>query len=234
LTGRLLYDGEPPVPQKVTVDKDVEVCGKCNLVHETLLVDPNSKGIRNVIVMLTGDLGKSVAVHESYKETETADVVFDNEHCRFEPHVVLLRATQKLVMRARDPIASNVKIDMSPRNPSINITIASGGTYEKQFPRAESMPRKITCPVHTWELAWIVVKDHPYMAATDEQGNFAITNVPAGKQEFMFWQEQAGYLREVTVGGKKEAWQRGRVALTLKPGDNDLGDIVVSEKLFPR
>ena len=96
------------------------------------------------------------------------------------------------------------------------------------------MPARISCSIHSWELAWLVVKDHPYMAVTDADGRFEINYVPAGKRKFMFWQEEAGYLQKVTVHGKPETWQRGTPELDLKPGDNDLGEIIVQPDLFRR
>ncbi len=50
----------------------------------------------------------------------------------------------------------------------------------------------------------------------------------------MFWQEEAGYLREVTVGGKPQTWQRGTAEFDLKAGDNDFGEIIVQPRLFRR
>jgi hypothetical protein len=48
------------------------------------------------------------------------------------------------------------------------------------------------------------------------------------------WQEEAGYLRDVTVQGKPQKWERGTPELNLEAGDNDLGEIVVQPALFRR
>ena len=58
-----------------------------------------------------------------------------------------------------------------------------------------------------------MVSDHPYVAVTDENGNFEITNVPSGTYELMFWQEKlsnlpkkkfikVNHLKTVTVSGE--------------------------------
>lgn len=52
LRGRVVYDGTPPVPPKIQVNKDQEVCGKYDLVDERLLVNRTNHGVKNVIVML--------------------------------------------------------------------------------------------------------------------------------------------------------------------------------------
>jgi hypothetical protein len=231
LRGRIVYDGTPPVPKRITVNKDQEVCGKYTLIEESLVVNPENRGVKDVIVMLTQASGETTEVHDSYQKAETSEVVLNNEHCRFEPHVTLLRTTQKLVIHNLDPIGNNVKIDMR-KNLSINITVPFDTTHEQRFPAVESMPARISCSIHSWELAWLVVKDHPYMAVTDADGRFEIKYVPAGKRKFMFWQEEAGYLQKVTVHGKPETWRRGTPELDLKPGDNDLGEIIVQPDLF--
>ncbi len=231
LRGRIVYNGEAPVPKKITVDKDQEVCGKYDLHEETLTVNPENHGLKDVVITLQLRRGEKIDIHESYQKQAEGDVLLDNTHCRFEPHVTLLRTTQKLVIRNSDPIGNNVKIDMR-RNLSINLTIPTGTTHTQLFPKAETMPARISCSIHSWELAWLVVKDHPYMAVTDKDGNFEIRDVPVGKRKFMFWQEEAGYLREVTRNGQKEEWNRGSPVLELHEGDNDLGNILVEPSLF--
>ena len=43
-------------------------------------------------------------------------------------------------------------------------------------------------------MAYWLVLDHPYAAATDAKGNFTIKNLPVGDHEFRVWHERAGYL----------------------------------------
>jgi hypothetical protein len=38
-----------------------------------------------------------------------------------------------------------------------------------------------------WMRAYLFVSDHPYFAHTDRQGNFTLTNVPAGRYEIVAW-----------------------------------------------
>ena len=72
-----------------------------------------------------------------------------------------------------------------------------------------------------------------YFAASDADGKIHIKNIPAGTWEFQFWQEKSGYVRTVTVGGKKTEWKRGRADLKITAGKTlDLGDVVVVKKLF--
>ncbi len=233
LRGRIVYDGPPPTPKRIQVDKDVEVCGKYELFDESLIVNRENHGIRDVVVRLVLGRGDTIDIHESYQDQEQGEVLLDNKCCRFEPHMTLMRSTQKLVLHNSDPKGDSVKID-TMKNNAINITLPTGSTHVQEFPHAERMPARVSCSIHPWELGWLIISDHPYTAVTDEDGNFEIKNVPAGKRSFMFWQERAGYLAEVTCRGKQQSWRRGTKVLELKPGDNDLGEIVVAPSLFER
>ncbi len=66
LTGQFIFDGTPPVPEKAKITSDKEVCCEHDVINESLLVDPESKGIKNIIVVLT--LGRTdrreVPIHE--------------------------------------------------------------------------------------------------------------------------------------------------------------------------
>lgn len=231
LKGRIVYDGEPPVPKRVTVDKDVEVCGKYDLFDESLIVNPKNHGIKDVVIRLSLGRGKTTEVHPSYAESMRAEVLLDNKCCRLEPHVTVMRTTQTLVVHNSDPKGDSIKID--PRkNTAINITMPPGTRHVQQFPRAESMPVRVSCSIHPWELGWLVIEDHPYVAVTDADGRFEIKNVPAGDRSFMFWQEKSGYLAEVVFQDRQETWRRGTRQFSLKPGVNDLGEMIVKPSLF--
>ncbi len=240
LSGQIIYDGPPPTPAKVKITSDQEVCGKHNVFDEALLVSPESKGVQNVIVFLYQETGsrrpnaddaKEVPIHESYEALRNEPVKLDNDCCRFAPHVALLWNARKLLVGNSDPIGHNVKIETRSNGQS-NDTIPSGATIEKTFEKPERMPAAVSCSIHPWMKGWLVVRDTPYMAVTDENGKFEIKNLPAGKWRFMFWQEAAGYVRQVKVDGQPQTWSRGIVELEIKPGKNDLGKIMVLPDLF--
>ncbi len=231
LRGRVLYDGTPPIPAKITPDKDVEVCGKYDLIDESLIVNQKNRGVRDVIVLLTLGRTETPVIHPSYAKDERAEVLLENKCCRFDPHVTVMRTTQTLVIHNSDPKGDSVKID-AIKNGAINVTLPTGAQHVQEFPVAERVPARVSCSIHPWELGWLVISDHPYVGVTDEDGKFEIQNLPTGRHSFMFWQEKSGYLAEVTVGGKQVSWRRGTTEIELKPGDNDLGTILVRPSLF--
>jgi hypothetical protein len=72
------------------------------------------------------------------------------------------------------------------------------------------------------------------MAATAADGTFAIKNIPAGKHAFQFSHGKLGYLRTVTIGGKTLKDIKGLHELEIKPGENNLGDIVIDAADYKR
>lgn len=232
LRGRFVYDGKPPVRKPLTITADVEFCGKKNLLEEHLIVHPESRGIANVVIWLFQGRGdKPPAIHESYAKMAKAEVVLDTVDCRFEPHVCLLRTTQTLLLRNSDPIGDNAKID-TLFNPPINITLPGRSEVRHRFTAEERLPARVSCGIHPWESGWLLIRELPYMAVSDENGEFKIANLPTGEWSFQFWHEQAGYLTEVTVDGQPTNWGRGRATIGIPVGENNLGDLLLSPRLF--
>jgi hypothetical protein len=232
LKGRFVYDGDPPVRKPIVITADQEFCGKQNILEENLVVNPANRGLANVIIWLYLARDEPLpAVHNSYAESEKAEVHLDCRGCRFEPHVRVLRTTQTLLIRNLNPIGDSAKID-TLSNPAINILVPIKGQWRQSYASAERMPARVSCSLHPWESGWLLVKEHPYMAVSNADGQFAIPSLPPGKWTFQFWHEQSGYLTEVKFQRKATAWKRGRVEFEIKPGENDLGELLLAPDLF--
>ncbi len=233
LTGRLVYGGTPAEPAEVNITSDREYCCQHKVVDESLLVKSENKGIKNVFVFLYQDRRDKtvVPIHDSYQALAGKPLKLDNNQCRFSPHALGLWTKRPLELSNTDPVGHNTKVD-TRKNPQTNYTIPAGGKRQLDFANAESFPVQVSCSIHPWMRAWLVIRNNPYVTATDEDGKFELKNLPAGEWSFMFWQEKAGYVREVTVAGKAESWKRGVKSVTIKAGTVSLGDIVVSPKIF--
>ena len=54
----------------------------------------------------------------------------------------------------------------------------------------------VKCNVHSWMRSYIGVLDHPYVAVTSDDGDFAWTAVPPGNYTIAAWHETFGELTE--------------------------------------
>jgi plastocyanin len=235
LKGRFVYGGTPPTPVKLTADKDQEVCGKHDLFDEQLQVDPDTKGIENVIVYLFVSRGDKGAKIHPDMEKASGEPRIDNKDCRFEPHVLVVRTAQEFAIGNKDTVGHNTKID-SVQNPGINPIVAATSEMKHKFSKEERMPVRVSCSIHPWMKAWVVVKDSPYVAVSNKAGEFSISNLPVGKWTFQVWHEfkSGTNITNAELGGKKAEWKKGRAEFEIKAGDNDLGDITIPETVFKK
>jgi len=234
LTGQFILDGEAPKASAVVVTKDQEVCSKTPLLDEALTVNADNKGISGIVLFLDVARGKKApAAHPDYDATKDAEIRVDNISCRYEPHVALLRTSQTLVVGNKDTVGHNTKVD-TVKNVPINPIIPAGQDIKQKFPQEERLPTKISCSIHPWMTAIVVIKDTPYMAVTDADGKFTIKNLPVGKWTFQVWQEKAGYIDSASVDGKKEKWSKGKFDIEIKDGENSMGEIKLDPATFSK
>ena len=231
LTMRFVYDGDPPAQQKARVTKDEEFCTKQPPMEESLVVNPDDRGIANVVAFLyVGRGDPQPTPHPSYEETANGVVELDNQWCRFEPHIRVVRTSQTLRINNKDEVGHNTKADLTEG--AFNDIISKGDHIDKQLTSAERMPVPVSCNIHPWMKGHLVVKDHPYVAVSDASGRINMQNIPSGTWTFQVWHEKSGNVSTVTIDGKSAEWKRGRFDQVVQVGENDLGDIVIAPALF--
>lgn len=227
LKGRFIVTGAP-APNKITVSgDDVAYCGNFTLVDESVLAGPDG-GLANVVLMLYTKRGDDPPQpHKQYAAAADSSVVMNNTMCRFVPRVTLLRTSQTLEIKNSDTVGHNTNIKSSER--PINPLIQPNAAIDEKFKIAEREPAAASCNIHPWMKGWLVVRESPYMAVTNENGEFLIENLPAGKHTFQVWHEKGKFLTQVEIGGKETRWSGGRVEAIVKDGEaTDLGEIRVS------
>jgi hypothetical protein len=222
LTAKFVVKGKAPTPAKLDINKDQAFCGKHKLVDETVVVGKDG-GLANVVVYLTPAIGQKVPANPNLKLP--AEVTLDNLNCRFEPHIVVVTTDQKLVLKNSDSVGHNSKVDLF-NNPAFNDLIPAGGAIKKSIEKAERVPAGVSCNIHPWMRAFLVVRDNPYTGVSDADGNLKIEGIPAGEWEFTVWHE-TGYVKGEQKG-KDLGWKRGKVKVKIEAGkDADLGTIDV-------
>lgn len=230
---RFTYGGNAPEPSKLELNKDMDFCGPFDLRDESLLVDPKSKGIGNVVVWLDEKKsGRDPEVHESYAKELEKEVVVANAKCRFVPHVQTMRVGQTLRITNEDDIAHAAAVYFL-KNPPVSAQIVPTGDDVRKDLVAELIPCSIKCPIHAWMGGYLLIKDHPYVGVSDAEGNVVIENIPAGEWTFRVWHETAGYLDEVTIDGAKKEWRLGRFDVTIPAKETaKVGTAIVAAEAF--
>jgi len=178
--------------------KDAEVCGLADIADDSLVVAEDG-GVANVFVFLR-------RAPKGYKgDAPSEPVVLDQKDCIFTPHVAVIQAGQPVLVKSSDAVQHNVHT-FPKRNNSTNLLIKPNEQdgIELEYRRAESGPIEVKCDIHSWMSSWHLVLDHPFMAVTDENGEFRIEGLPEGKHQFRVWHERGGLLEKslkVTVEG---------------------------------
>ena len=177
LTGRVRFTGEPPKGEPLAVRKNPDVCGE-HKSFQALVLGP-SKGVQGTVVALDGvERGKRAPEFE-----------LDNAQCLFVPHVSAVMAGAKVRIRNSDPVLHNThgfldrltvfNIALPTKDQAVDVTqrIKKPGVVE------------VVCDAHTHMRAWIVVRDNPYFAVSDDNGQFRIDEIPPGRYRITAWHE---------------------------------------------
>lgn len=222
LKGRFVFAGTPGAPKPLVADKDTEVCSKggMKLLDRSLLVDPSSKGLANVVVFAR----KASRVKNPVPETP---VVFDQKQCEFLSPVFAARVGQPVDVKNSDPIGHNTNIAGTAFNQLIP---AGQGTVYK--PESETgMPTMVTCNIHPWMKAFAVFRKDGYVAVTAADGSFSIADLPAGETiELQVWHERStGPNGALGLDKPELKWTpKGRFQIKLEPDEiKDLGTLEV-------
>ncbi|GDX96034.1 hypothetical protein LBMAG47_16980 [Planctomycetia bacterium] len=222
LKGRFIFTGTPGEPQPLKGVAEKNVCSKDgkDLVDRSLIVDPATKGLANVVIFAR----KTSRVKEA---STAAKLTFDQKHCEFIAPVFAARVGQPVDIRNSDPIGHNTNIEGTSFNQLI--PAGSGAAYapEVEF----GMPKKITCNIHPWMKAYGIFRKDGYVSVSAADGSFQIPDLPAGETiELQVWHERAKSAGNVLSLQKPELkWTpKGRFQVRLEADEvKDLGTIEV-------
>jgi hypothetical protein len=185
IAGKVVYQGNVPI-KKIIPTKDKEVCG--NPRDEPQVLVGSDKGVQDAVVYL-----KDVAKGKAWGKPDKIPVL-DQEHCRFEPPVQVIRAGNIDIVSS-DPVLHNTH-GFYGRRTAFNLALPNKGTrIPVELTRSGVV--RVECDAHGWMLAHIYVADSPYYALTGKDGSFSITDIPPGdytlvaSQSFLGDTEQA-------------------------------------------
>ena len=188
ITGTVIWDGDMPKPAAPIAVKEAEIkgChhdeeGGIDTTDRTLLIDKESKGVANVAFFLELEGVEPVVPEEPY--------VFDQDGCRFEPHVVVVPVGSSVSYKNSDETNHNIHT-YSRKTTPINRNVAAGDSLPQVLDKAETF--EVKCDIHPWMKGYIVVTDASMAQLSSGTGTFTFSDVPVGKYKLSWWHEKLG------------------------------------------
>ena len=201
IKGRVVLPAGIPVPARkpVMVPAGVPVCPKVPVLDEAVIVDPKTRGVKNVVVWLRPNNQNPKAafaaneIHPADAKRQPQKAVVDQPCCLFEPHILAARVGDTVVVDNSAAIVHNF-FWVSTNNGNFNVNVPAKGRHVFPGPLvAETAPIQFKCTAHPWMTGYCRVFDHPYYAVTGEDGAFEIKDAPAGQYRIVYWHENAGF-----------------------------------------
>jgi plastocyanin len=186
LGGKVTLSGLPPKLAPLPVTRDMKLCGT-NKPDESLEVSAGG-GVKNAVVWFT-----DVPLPKATKATKAK---LDQQQCAFVPHVLAapLGATVEVVNS--DKVLHNVRAQAGDDR-LMNFAMPVPGHVVPTTMAREGI-FKVSCDVHPWMRAWLLVLPTAAYAITGEDGTYTVTGVPAGRHKAKVWHERLGE-REVEI-----------------------------------
>jgi hypothetical protein len=205
ISGTVKWTGPRVKPPSVPITKNPQVCDPQSTKIRDLerLEVGRDQGVANTVVYLKNiTQGKAMDLPLSRR-------TLDQKNCRYVPHISLVPVHDEIAIKSSDPILHTVQMMGAA---SFNLPFPFHNQYLKRPLDTLGMVDLKCNAGHTWMNGIIIVVRQPYVAITDEHGNFRLTDVPPGNYEIAAWHE---------------SWKVEREAQTL-----DVGTQQMTKRLF--
>ncbi len=135
-----------------------------------------------------------------------APAVMDQKNMKFVPHVLPVLVGTTVKFANSDTVAHNV---FSPDHEKYNLgTFGNGSSKDHTFAKCAKYPCVYVqlCMIHPEREGFVVVVQNPYVATTNDAGQFTIAGVPPGQYQVAVWQAKGkAQPKPVTVEAGKPA-----------------------------
>lgn len=190
ISGTITLTGEyKPAPLDMSNDA---ACASRNKQTVSDEVVANGGKLQNVFLFVkAGTTASGKKLDDFSYEIPATEVKVDQIGCVYTPHIVGVRAGQKVSFSNSDQTVHNVNVQPKT-NEKFNQSQASGApAIVKSFCQPEQAVR-VKCNQHGWMSAWVNVMSHPFFAVSGADGSFTINGIPPGQYTIIAWHEKFG------------------------------------------
>ena len=224
ILGTITFTGQVPAPRTFTVQKNPEVCG-----HERSLAKVSVKNgkLQGAVLALQHVKQGKAFQEKSYQAQSPGQGEFQyqagdrlaldiqTKNCNFGPFTGVLARDEPIQFSNNDSIKHTLHTYVKRGTKATilktvhNRGIPPAAAIEETFTN-RTLPHPgvvaVTCDRHDFMENWLYVIDNPYFAISDENGNFAIEDIPPGNYRLVVWHPVLGTLSQtVTVSPQKDA-----------------------------
>lgn len=186
IRGRVFFAGDYPQLEPLKVPGIYAAHCGTSKANEEFIISSENKGLMNAVVYL-----KSIKAGKAFPSVVAR---LEQKDCHYEPHVQVVPAGTSVEIVNQDDTLHNVHSYLDPdgkRSTLFNIAQPIKGKKDNKTLSAPGLV-KVECDIHRWMSAYLVVRDNPYYALTDENGAYEISGVPPGSYTLVMWQEGLG------------------------------------------
>src|SRR5467141_1320200 len=196
--GEVKIEGGVPKATPINMAADPS-CAKQHptpVLSQDIVADAKG-GLQNVVVFIADGLGDRTF------DAPSQPAVIQQNGCMYQPHVLAVRANQKLDVVNRDTTTHNIH-PMPKNNREWNKAQSPHVPIEETFAR-EEIAIPVKCNLHPWMRGYIAVFKHPFFAVTGVDGHFDLRNLPPGEYTVEAWHEKLGAVKQTITVAAGEA-----------------------------
>lgn len=201
IRGRVVLQGVLPQNVFFEVAKDNDWCGRKK--QSPRLAIGKDNGVRNAVISLVNVTHGKAFTAQKY--------LIDQRKCEYDPHILLLPPGRELQIVNSDATLHNVHAYSGEEAMKTAFNIAQpikGFRFKVKSDQLKTPGvYSLTCDAgHPWMSGYIVVMDHPYVALTDTDGKFVLSDVPPGTYLVKMWHEGVNVSRTEMESGYVKAY----------------------------
>jgi len=200
ITGNVSAGENKASVKSYMISKDVDICGEGT--RDVPQVRVNGGALLDAVVYLD-----KVTEGKAFP-SDLGKLTIDQVDCEFKPYFSVVANGGELEAINSDATLHNIhsyEIIGKARRTMMNVSQPDKGSIvSKKVKLRKGVGIKVECDAHDFMHAFIFAPKNPYFSVVDENGNFNITDVPAGKYKIMVFHGTLGQAKgtvEVAAGG---------------------------------